>query len=84
VWVRLKLKDKAVVLEIRDNGVGFILPEQWLDLAREGHLGLVGMQERAEAVGGTANITSQPNQGTIVQVSIPLSEDPSGIVGKAQ
>jgi len=75
VWVRLKLKDKAVVLEIRDNGVGFTLPTQWLDLARGGHLGLVGIQERAEAVGGVLNIASRPGRGTTLQVSVPVMGD---------
>jgi signal transduction histidine kinase len=72
VWVRFKVMERLVVLEVRDNGVGFDLPGQWLDLARQGHLGLVGMQERAEAVGGIVNIISRLNQGTTVQVSVPL------------
>jgi signal transduction histidine kinase len=60
------------VLEIRDNGVGFRLPDHWIDLARQGHLGLVGMRERAEAAGGRLQILSRPGEGTTVRVSIPL------------
>jgi two-component system NarL family sensor kinase len=47
-----------VMLEIRDDGCGFSLPSRWIDLAREGHLGLIGTAERAEAIGGQLNITS--------------------------
>jgi PAS domain S-box-containing protein len=72
VWVRLKRGDTNTVLEVRDNGQGFILPGEWLDLTRKGHLGLAGMRERAEAVGGTVNIHSRPNVGTTVQVSVPV------------
>jgi PAS domain S-box-containing protein len=58
-------------LTIRDNGSGFKLPKDWLSLARRGHLGLVGMRERAEAIGGTLTIASAPGSGTTIQVCIP-------------
>jgi PAS domain S-box-containing protein len=73
VWVRYTWEDRTAVLEIRDNGVGFTVPEAWLDLMRQGHLGLVGMRERVDAVGGEVNISSWPNQGTTIQVSVPVS-----------
>jgi signal transduction histidine kinase len=64
--------DRHITLEIRDNGQGFQLPEQWLDLARQGHLGLVGIHERAEALGGTAQVYSNPGEGTVIKVEIPI------------
>ncbi len=60
--------------EVRDNGKGFLLPNDWLNLAREGHLGLVGIQERAEAIGGVAIFTSSPGQGTSVMIRIDKME----------
>jgi signal transduction histidine kinase len=64
--------EKDAHLEISDNGPGFEVPEDWLTLARTGHLGLVGMSERAEAVGGRLKVDSAPGQGTRVQVIVPL------------
>ena len=43
-----------------------------MGLARQGHLGLVGMRERAEAIGGTLQIASQPGEGTKLQVVVPV------------
>jgi PAS domain S-box-containing protein len=72
VAVRLTKTDHHALLEIQDNGVGFAVSADWLDLARHGHLGLVGMRERAEAVGGTLTVISQPSQGTRIRVVVPI------------
>jgi PAS domain S-box-containing protein len=71
VWVEFNLDQDQVQLEIRDNGRGFELPSDWLELARRGHLGLVGIQERAEAIGGSLEILSHPGNGMVVRVSVP-------------
>ena len=71
VTIRFKLEDERVLLEIRDNGKGFTVPERWIKLVREGHLGLVGARERAEAVGGTFEIVSNPGDGTLVKATVP-------------
>jgi len=78
VTIRLTKMDHQAHLDIQDNGVGFTVPEDWLELARHGHLGLVGMRERAEAVGGSLAVASQPGQGTCIQVIVPIQpgEDP--------
>jgi len=66
------VQDGYALLEIRDNGRGFIVPGNWLDFARQGHLGLIGGFERAEAVGGRVTVTSAPGRGTQIQVRVPL------------
>jgi signal transduction histidine kinase len=58
------LQPDRVILEVRDDGVGFEVPA---------HLGLIGMWERAAQVGGSFDVESQPGQGTRVLVGIPLS-----------
>jgi len=73
VNIKLKLEDEQVYMEISDNGKGFIVPERWIKLVREGHLGLVGARERAEALGGSFIVESQPGEGTLVKVTIPRS-----------
>ncbi len=71
--VHFSLDAEEVYLEIQDNGQGFELPARWIQLARKGHLGLVGTAERAEALGGKLKIISAPGNGTIIRVIVPRS-----------
>jgi PAS domain S-box-containing protein len=73
VWVRLMLDDQQVVLEIEDNGQGFELPSRWIQLARQGHLGLIGARERTEAIGGKLEVQSSPGEGTLVRAIVPVN-----------
>jgi signal transduction histidine kinase len=72
VRIKFNKTEETAVLEIGDNGIGFTMPTDWVTLARHGHLGLVGIRERAEAAGGRVEILSQPGKGTIMRVAIPL------------
>jgi signal transduction histidine kinase len=72
VEVCLLLQKDQVVLEIKDDGRGFSVPDRLIQLARKGHLGLVGASERAEAVGGKMEIISTPGEGTLIRVEVPL------------
>lgn len=61
-----------VILDVRDNGIGFDAIH--LDVRPPGEsLGLVTMRERAAALSGTATIESGPGRGTTVTMQIPLS-----------
>ncbi|RPI34270.1 MAG: PAS domain S-box protein [Chloroflexota bacterium] len=71
VFVRFNISENLLNLEIQDNGAGFMLPKRWIELARQGHLGLVGARERAEAIGGQLHVESAPGKGAIVRVTIP-------------
>jgi signal transduction histidine kinase len=71
VVIRLMLDTETVILEIEDDGCGFEVPERWIELARQGHLGLVGATERAEAVGGKMEVKSKPGKGTLIRVVVP-------------
>ncbi len=72
IVIGFRIQSNQAVLEICDNGRGFLVPENWIDFARQGHLGLVGAIERAEAVGGEVFVTSAPGNGTQIQVKVPL------------
>lgn len=73
--VRIHLSfDGNLRLEIEDDGCGFEVPERWTQLARNGHLGLLGAAERAESVGGTFEVQSTPGEGTCMRVVVPASE----------
>jgi signal transduction histidine kinase len=70
-WVSFRLTREQACLEIKDNGRGFDLPKRWITLARQGHMGLVGALERAEAAGGALDVVSSPEQGTLIRVTVP-------------
>jgi PAS domain S-box-containing protein len=75
LWVRLDLDDEKVILDIKDDGKGFDVPTRWVDLARQGHLGLIGTRERVKAIGGKLDIVSSPGKGMHVRVTVPLKRD---------
>ena len=68
VWVIVKNWNGDLLLEVRDNGQGF-LPEEVPNLAQ---YGLRGMRERAELIGADFQVISKPQQGTRIILSIPL------------
>ena len=59
---------------LRDDGVGFAVAPA-VDQTKPRGLGLLGIQERLEALGGTLQITSAPGQGTTLQISLPIDQD---------
>ncbi|HSN68984.1 MAG TPA: HAMP domain-containing protein [Thermoanaerobaculia bacterium] len=71
VKVSLAVVDGAAILEIRDNGRGI----DGRSIADPRSLGLVGMRERAEMLGGSAMIEGAPGGGTTVRVTLPLARE---------
>ena len=67
VWVNLSATADALVLQIRDNGVGLSAE----DLGRPDSHGIRGMRERAQQVGGDVTVSSQPGSGTTLVISVP-------------
>ncbi|RPJ38281.1 MAG: histidine kinase, partial [Chloroflexi bacterium] len=63
------------VLNIYDNGNGFEISNNLVDYTLKGHFGLVGMKERAEAIGGTFSLLTAPGEGTSIQVSVMVPEE---------
>jgi signal transduction histidine kinase len=72
VEVRLRTDDEAILLEVADDGRGFDPGS-----ARAG-IGLSGMRERVEALGGKIEVRSRPGEGTKVTVRIPSGDDIPG------
>jgi signal transduction histidine kinase len=85
VTVTLSYLDDGVVLDVRDNGVGFE-PAKFSATGDglAGGLGLQLMLERAEQLGGTRAIESSVGEGTSVVVQLPgplaVSPPPGGAV----
>jgi len=75
-WVRLNYVREGgslqVKLVIKDDGRGFD-PQGTFDPSA-GHFGILGMQERAERIGGTFHLESRPGAGTVVEITAPVSQ----------
>lgn len=59
-------------LDVEDDGSGLPMPVDYVMLLRQGHLGLAGMRERAERIGGTLELAPGTPAGTRVTLWLPL------------
>jgi signal transduction histidine kinase len=66
VTVEVEAHDETLRLAIRDDGIGGADPRQGV--------GLVGLSDRIEALGGTLQVTSPAGDGTTLLIEIPLEE----------
>jgi signal transduction histidine kinase len=66
VMVRLEFVGQSALIEVRDDGAGFELASA----GDRGGLGLRGMTERAQRVGGRLTVQSTPGEGTVVRVVV--------------
>jgi PAS domain S-box-containing protein len=93
VRVSLAAEDRGFVLKVGDDGRG--MPHGAMPASAPGHLGLVGMRERAMAIDATLALRSLPGRGTVVQlrwkgpsqanVALPLCLNPAaGGLGAAR
>ncbi|MCC6456005.1 MAG: PAS domain S-box protein [Caldilineaceae bacterium] len=73
IEIRLSFDETWLHLEIEDDGRGFTKPYNRVKFARDGHLGVVGMAERAEAIRGQFDVLSKPGQGTCIRITLPRS-----------
>jgi signal transduction histidine kinase len=71
IFVNLVFDARRVQLIVRDDGRGF--DNQVAGNGRAGHFGLIGMQERAEQIGGTLSIHSSEGSGTEIVADVPIS-----------
>jgi signal transduction histidine kinase len=77
VQLQAQFLPQLVIVTVRDNGVGFEVPQEMAELANQGSFGLMGLKERAQLFGGQATITSQPEEGTEVQAVLPRHWHPA-------
>jgi signal transduction histidine kinase len=69
MFVQLEYGPATIALEVRDDGRGFAADGKPESLP--GHYGLTGMRERAAAIGGTLDVTSESGGGTVVRLRAP-------------
>jgi len=67
--VRVTASDTQVEIEVSDDGPGFDAGQ----VSKVATLGLAGMRERVELLGGAFTVTSRLGEGTVVKASLPLT-----------
>ncbi|MFN0080411.1 MAG: sensor histidine kinase [Prosthecobacter sp.] len=75
VAVSIQDQDGGICMEITDNGQGFEVDGTSKPKKQSNRLGLLGMRERVEMIGGTFCIESAPGKGTTVRVEIAAATD---------
>jgi signal transduction histidine kinase len=80
--ISLLVDPDGVQLSVKDNGRGFN-PKKVQGPTRQGGLGLYGMHERAELLGGTLTISSRAGRGTEIRLQMPVTHQPLQAVGEA-
>ncbi len=73
VAVQLTETDGGVMATIVDDGLGFDTDRVRADARHGEHVGLLGMRERAELLGGQLTISASAGKGTTVRVTVPLT-----------
>ncbi|NOZ06748.1 MAG: HAMP domain-containing protein [Chloroflexi bacterium] len=76
VSVLLEIRNGRVRAIIEDDGVGFDVDALLRGAPKEHKLGIFGMRERAELLGGKLSIESAPGQGTTVIADVPVIVSP--------
>jgi signal transduction histidine kinase len=77
VSVLLEVRDSSVIAIVEDDGKGFNIKKDSGLTSIQNQLGLYGMYERAELIGGKITIESNPGRGTTVFMEVPLSRKES-------
>jgi ligand-binding sensor domain-containing protein/signal transduction histidine kinase len=78
--VQLEYRPTQIALEVHDDGRGFAVGDG--TESTPGHYGLTGMRERAAAIGGRLEITSEPGSGTTVRLQAPTPKEPREQTGE--
>lgn len=76
--VQLEYGPSHIALDVRDDGRGFAAEME----SRPGHYGLTGMRERAVAIGGRLEVSSEPGGGTAVRLRAPAPREPRERMGE--
>lgn len=74
VWIQLSYNHQSLVVTVEDDGIGFETSSIQTTPGSLRGLGLMGMRERLELLGGDLEITSLPGQGTELVITVPLNE----------
>jgi len=80
VWIRLERSDDRVTMHVEDDGIGLSSFEESRSTAR---LGIIGMRERAEQLGGNLRVSARFPSGTSVVATTPVhGKDKTGFIDR--
>lgn len=72
VRVTIAINQRYVIINITDDGKGFEVDKVLSRECSSESLGLPGMRERAELLGGKLTVKSSPGKGASITVNVPL------------
>ena len=72
VNLRLQFQPDEILVEIRDDGKGFDLSRTLDSAISVGRVGLLGMKQRVDTVGGDIKIKTREEAGTIITLKFPI------------
>jgi len=72
VNLRLQFQEDKLLVEIHDNGKGFDYSQTLDSAISVGHVGLLGMKQRAEMLGGDIRIKTDEGKGTTITLILPI------------
>ncbi|MFB3788589.1 MAG: sensor histidine kinase, partial [bacterium] len=75
--ISLRRENRNLVIGVADNGVGWEHTEMSARLSGRGGFGLFNIRERLAQLGGSLTIQSEPGEGTLITMVIPLQEGAS-------
>ncbi len=70
-WIELREDPHALVVRVRDDGVGFDVQAVRQNYAQRGSWGLLNMRERAALVDGILSFQSEPGGGSVISLTVP-------------
>jgi signal transduction histidine kinase len=70
IFISVDHTAEKMTLSVTDNGIGFDVKSETHE--KPGHFGCMGIRERSRKLGADVGWTSQPGQGTTLQVTLPL------------
>jgi signal transduction histidine kinase len=75
--ITLSYDSDCLRLTVHDDGIGFEQPQRLSTYAKEGKLGIIGIEHRILSVGGTTELESSSGEGVTLTASIPYQLAPS-------
>lgn len=74
VWIQFRVNHSDLTVTVEDDGIGFEPSTIQTSPGSLRGLGLMGMRERLEILGGNLELTSLPGQGTEIVITVPFTE----------
>jgi len=80
IWVKLQIRDAALEMSVRDDGIGFNVQTRRQRAARGESFGLVSMEQRVLLAGGTIEFESAALCGSVVYACLPVAATPAASI----